>query len=365
MRLCIAIDEVQDEVNTNKRKVKDLCRTRWVQRVEALETFLLLYPAIVTCLENISSAGSNQWSTESSTDSKALLLSITSSDFICALVITSRCLAYTKALTISLQAEAGDVVTATHEICTVKSTLQDVRDNIDTYHSAWFEEAEKLHKSVSDEQLRMPRRCGFQRHRNNMPADSPVEYFRRSISIPLIDHMLDEFKTRFTHLHQQALGGLALVPSVLVNCDQDKAMSKFQELTSLYGVDLPSPDSATAEFHCWIVKWRQHHEKYGPTSLPTTPAMALQQASKLMFPNIRALLLNLCVLPPTSCSSERSFSALKRIKSALRTRMSNSRLSALTLMHIHRDIPINEMAIIEEFARRQPRRMELVDIFQD
>ena len=90
--------------------------------------------------------------------------------------------------------------------------------------------------------------------------------------------MLDEFKTRFPHLHQQALGGLILVPSALVNFEQDKAMSKFQELTSLYRVDLPSPGTTTAESHCWIVKWRQHQGKYGPTSFPTTPAMALQQA---------------------------------------------------------------------------------------
>ena len=124
-------------MDTNKRKLKDMCKTRWVERIEALETFILLYPAIVTCFQNICNVGTQNWSTDSLTDAKAFLLNITSSDFICALVITNKCLAYTKALTISLQAEAVDVITATHEISTVKSTVQDVRDNIDTHHSAW------------------------------------------------------------------------------------------------------------------------------------------------------------------------------------------------------------------------------------
>ena len=198
-----------------------------------------------------------------------------------------------------------------------------------------------------------------------MPAESPEEYFHCTISVPLIDHMLAEFDTRFTYFHQKALRGLILVPSALVKFEKDEVTSKFQELVGLYRVDLPSPGTTDAEFHCWRVKWQHHLEEYGPTSLPTSPASALQQAAKLMFPNIRALLVTLCVLPPTSCSSERSFSALKRIKSALRTRMSNLRLSSLTLMHIHRDIPINENAIIDEFARRHPRKMELVDIFND
>ena len=55
----------------------------------------------------------------------------------------------------------------------------------------------------------------------------------------------------------------------------------------------------------------------------------------------------------TSCSSEHSFSGLKRIKSSLRTTMGNTRLSGLALLNIHRDIniPIDVSAIIDEFAR--------------
>ena len=61
----------------------------------------------------------------------------------------------------------------------------------------------------------------------------------------------------------------------------------------------------------------------------------------------------------TSCSAERSFSGLKRVKTALRSNMSNERLTSLTLLHIHQDIPIVPEEVIDEFSRRHPRRIQL------
>ena len=77
---------------------------------------------------------------------------------------------------------------------------------------------------------------------------------------------------------------------------------------------------------------------------------------------------------PVTCSAERSFSGLKRIKTAFRSCMTTERLSGLSLLHIHRDIPVDVPRdniisdvpeAIDEFARRHPRRLQLVDILAD
>lgn len=52
----------------------------------------------------------------------------------------------------------------------------------------------------------------------------------------------------------------------------------------------------------------------------------------------------------------RSFSGLKRIKTALRSTMSTEHLSSLALLHMHQDIPVNIEEVIDEFSRRHPRR---------
>ena len=108
------------------------------------------------------------------------------------------------------------------------------------------------------------------------------------------------------------------------------------------------------------LKWKKQTEDHGEESLPTTLLFTLPHSSSL-FPNIKVLLLILCTLPVTSCSAERSFSGLKRIKTALRSTMSNERLTSLALLHPHRDIDIDIPEIIDEFARSHPRRMKLIN----
>ena len=45
--------------------------------------------------------------------------------------------------------------------------------------------------------------------------------------------------------------------------------------------------------------------------------------------------------------------------------MDNERLTALTFLHVHRDIEVNVPQVIDEFARRYPRHMKLSNILQD
>ena len=43
----------------------------------------------------------------------------------------------------------------------------------------------------------------------------------------------------------------------------------------------------------------------------------------------------LVIMPATNCTSERSFSALRRIKSYLRSSMSQARMNHLMILHYH------------------------------
>ena len=128
-------------------------------------------------------------------------------------MITNRCLKYLQALTSSLQAETKDIVDAVKEINNVISTLQSVRDNIDTHHSCWFSTVEKMCGDL-DTEPSIPRRCNRQINRSNVPASTPTEYYCRSISIPLVDHLLSEMRSRFTTHQQTALAGLSIIPSI-------------------------------------------------------------------------------------------------------------------------------------------------------
>ena len=132
----------------------------------------------------------------------------------------------------------------------------------------------------------------------------------------------------------------------------------------MYRDDLPSPDCISSELDCWWIKWEQHLQEHGRCILPSTPVVTVRHTSSVYL-NIRALVTILCTLPVTSCSAERSFSGLKRIKNAFRSSMTTQRLTGLTLLTLHRDTPVDIPAAVDEFCRRQPRRLQLLDILND
>ena len=123
------------------------------------------------------------WSPDSVTDASTLLLVITRTEFTSALVITNVCLQYLRGLTTSLQEEAKDIVQAASEIKTLTSSFKQVRENVDSYHSRWFEAVSKMCNVVGTTPS-MPRICGCQCHRASIPASNPSEYFRRTITLP-------------------------------------------------------------------------------------------------------------------------------------------------------------------------------------
>ena len=53
--------------------------------------------------------------------------------------------------------------------------------------------------------------CGRQQQRLNVPSSTPSEYYKSSISIPLLDHMISEVSSHFSAHTQIALHGMCLI----------------------------------------------------------------------------------------------------------------------------------------------------------
>jgi hypothetical protein len=68
------------------------------------------------------------------------------------------------------------------------------------------------------------------------------------------------------------------------------------------------------------------------------------------FVYVRKLLQIAATLRVTSCSAERCFSAMKILKSRLRSTMEDDRLNGLALMYIHSGKDISVDSVIDQFA---------------
>ena len=84
-----------------------------------------------------------------------------------------------------------------------------------------------------------------------------------------------------------------------------------------------------------------------------------------MIPHLAKAIQIYAVIPATSCSAERSFSSLRRLKTYLRNTMGQKRLSSLALLHIERKFVNRVLAedmdkMIDIFGNRTGRNTLLL-----
>ena len=105
----------------------------------------------------------------------------------------------------------------------------------------------------------------------------------------------------------------------------------------------------------WKKRWAKQ------TELPDTAVESLVVCDTDFFPNLSVLLHIAATLPVTSASAERSFSALKRLKSYCRTTMGQERLNGFAQIHIQYSVPVDIEAVINLFATSgRARRLNII-----
>ncbi len=115
--------------------------------------------------------------------------------------------------------------------------------------------------------------------------------------------------------------------------------------------DLPYPASLKNELGDWFQRWCD-----APVhSVPTNLLDALKQCDRDIYPCIHQLLVIGCTLPVTSCEAERSF--VRLTMNHLRSTMTEERLAALTLLHLHKDVEICPNEVVKTYISQHTRRM--------
>src|SRR4029434_4668564 len=73
------------------------------------------------------------------------------------------------------------------------------------------------------------------------------------------------------------------------------------------------------------------------------------ESSANFYPNIHCVLKVLLTMPVSTASAERSFSIMRRLKTYLRSTMTDKRLTGLALMNIHTDLEIDSEEVLKQF----------------
>ena len=389
------------KLDVKHTKLLDVCRTIWILRIDGLARFLEMYEAIVETMLIISQNSGRSWNSCAGDASSfwSLLLNF---NFLFTLTAVRNCLGYTHSATEQLNGPQVDILKDLQMIKTTIRSLQTARREIDLYHKKWFDDASEVASKVGAPVVSY-RVCKTQVYRNNSPSFDVSNHYKTNISIPFLDHLLQEFLTRFSTENCIALCGIAIIPAVLrsqyketsivskkqslVHENEDdheflgnqvkrkipktvirqrvkiqrldrKWKKDFEDFCNQYAKDMPDISNISHEVDNWESFWIHVPEN----TLPTTIAQTLQETNPTSFPNISTALRLLAVFPFTSCSCERSASAIRLLKTYTRSSMSQKRLNGLATLYTHKDIKIEVDEVIDRFAVTHARRLSIVNL---
>ena len=235
-------DHIEDsDLNTKTTKLVSLCKTRWVEWVESLDTFQDLFIPLIDTLHDIANNVSGETNPCLSADASSLLTLITKFDFIVALVITRHILDATFLVTQLLQGKSIDIMDGFHLIQMLKNNVTQMRTNTDFYRNTCYEEA--LKKRVG----------GMQTTWSNPPSHSVSEHYKLTITIPLLDHLQSSLDNVYK--------GLSILPVKIMSLSEKGIdwKEQFKIVATFYHDDLPNPLALDAELRQWCIYWDTHH----------------------------------------------------------------------------------------------------------
>ena len=200
-------------MGTTHNPILNVCITQWVENIDGWERFCLCQPFLVQLCEAIINGTAEEgfedysdgWTSGDKKDALAYLKLIESFELIHFLVTLQRSLLYIKETSVKLQGKEQDITSGLNLIEQCCSKLKALRQKVSEYsaridaHSSRLAETSKI-------SIPMPCISQKQQHRANQPYQSVEEYFRHSVTIPFLDHLISELSLRFVeHTKKAAL----------------------------------------------------------------------------------------------------------------------------------------------------------------
>ena len=193
------------------------------------------------------------------------------------------------------------------------------------------------------------------RYRSNIHAGNVKDYFKQQLFIPYLDSLITSWTTRFSAHHTVPFKIAWLIPAHLEKLSRLQFSNAVYKISSMYPIENVSVAAMTRYDH-WSTQRDNKPANVCDTMLETTFYPATKEA----------LIIILVTLPSTTCSIERSFSTLRRVKTSLR-KMENDRLSGLCMVSVHKDkIKQGKKQIIDRVISKfgeEKRRLQF--LFQD
>lgn len=343
------------EKHVTQLTVKSLSTTRWEARIDSVKVMRYYLPEVIealSALEDHSIAKKDSVTLSTATSIKTELMTWR---FVLCTVIWYSILYHINRISKIVQSPSVSLETVKRETNTVRAFLEDFRQNglvASETDAREIAEALDIERIFPAKRKRKTTRQ-FLYEGQEETQSSPEEHFRRDFFLPLVDTALCSLNDRFNKLANVFdLYGFLFSKEEMNNTIQNgtleqKCRKLEQELHDLDADDL-------------ILEVRAAYNAFpDDVSSPREMLDYIYKEQLLdLYANLSIALRLLLTLPLTVASGERSFSALKLIKTYLRSTVSQDRLSGLALISIEhrvrRSLDLEDMATA--FAQTKARK---------
>jgi hypothetical protein len=340
-----------------------LSDTRWTCRHKTCSTLLKRLPALIRLLENCQ----QDKDANRSTMAHGLLAQL-DGNFVFVLVLMTEVLSSTRLASDCLQGVDCDLASAVELVHTLYDTLSEMRSE-DKFQTLWNRAlkvtaecslAQQSSRTAKRRKTAIPSRLtdgivdttlGL---RNEDTSSHPQHNARVNVMLPVLDRITSELERRFSEHNCSLMKGIqALTPRNSKKFLNEPDVMEFAKIYSL------NQDDLVHEIH----QLRRLIERKQPERGEMKGLMDVYiflAPYKDAFSEMYNLYKIAAVLPVSSAACERSFSAMRCIKTYLRSTMANQRLSNLAVLYIEssRAKALNLDTVVDIFATKS-RRIQL------
>ncbi len=281
-------------------------------------------------------------------------------DFFFGLVIGENLLRITDNLSQTLQKKNYSAIEGQVTALQTKKMLMHMRSE-ESFDLLW-KKVDKMHsdKDVGDPML--PRkRCPVRLEDGMVPPeyDSYPKLYYRRIYYEAVDILIQSIGDRFD---QEGYVIYSVMESLFLKLmKKEEYQQEFRKIAEVYGSDL---NIANLETQLHVLSSNIPEDVHDMHTLKKY-FQHLSSAERELMSEVVRLLKIILVMPATNCTSERSFSALRRLKTYLRSTMSQERLNILMILHVRKDYTDNMIlsGVANDFISGRERRSNVFGKF--
>lgn len=353
------LEQLKREMAPDTPGFRVLCPTRWTVRAASLNSVLKNYSVLQSLWETCYECTKDAETRSRIIGVKAQMQSF---DFLFGVSLGYDILRHTDNLSRTLQTKELSAAEGQHITELSLSSLSEMRKE-ESFNTFWESLNNKLDDlDVNEPTLPRRRKMPKRFETGNAPpefAASEKDLYRQQY-FEALDLVVNCVKDRFDQPGYQVYRHLEDV--LLKSVRGDKTYTEDLDFVIKFYCDDLDQTSLSSQLETFT-SFARNSLNNSSTSVVSISYLVklvseMPPATKCLFSEIVTLLRLILVMPATNATSERTFSALRRVKTYLRATMTQERLNHLMILHTHREatdkMDISEVA--DEFVSARDGR---------